>query len=447
MAHRPTIIRPSHQTPRKTPPTSKAMLALGMAIKASRPTPSRSQGGRIAVPRTPPPSVGSSRMRRSPSSRKGTTVRTQRTISSRTPRLNDPRFSSTPADGAANGARAASRCCWLGVSARGNGETTLRPARSTRRGCPSVLFSVTVVGPTVTSALPVTPAASQLTVACKPWRTLVVNCAWSPVLRVVTWKSRLLVTSAAAPAEMKADRKRTDRCMTSASWVGVGAPRAERCDLGGGHDRLVAVSKGLPLAERISVLGDVGGRFRPALHLELSEDGRDMVLDGFLGDVDVASDLRIGLALGQQGEDLAFPTGQPGDLSVPSQNRALPDPGKNLAGDGRIEQTFPLADTPHGADQLGRRRRFQHVSGRSGHDRGEQGIIVRVGREHQDIAGGDARLDLPGRLDATAAGEPDVHHHHVGLRSNGIGNRIWSGARFGHDPVVTLGIAARSMTC
>src|SRR6266480_4533498 len=433
MAHRPTIIRPSHQTPRKTPPTSKAMLALGMAIKASTPIPSRSHGGRIAVPRTPPPSVGSSRMRRSPNSRKGTTVRTQRTISSRTALLTDPRFSSAPADGAANGALAASRCCWLGVSARGNGETTLSPATSTRRGCPSVLFSVKVVGPTVTSALPVTPAASQLTVACKPWRTLVVNCAWSPVLPVVTWKSRLLVTSAAAPV-MKAHRKRTDRCMTSASWVGVGAPRAERCDLGGGHDRLVAVSKGLPLAERVSVLGDVGGRFRPALYLELSEDGGDMVLDGFLGDVDVAGDLRIGLALGQQGEDLGFPTGQPRELFVPCQNRALSDPGENLAGDGRIEQALALADTPYGADQLDRRRRFQHVSGRSGHDRGEQGIIVRVGREHQDIAGGDARLDLPGRLDAAAAGEPDIHHHNVGLRANGAGNRIWSGARFGHDP-------------
>src|SRR5207237_8138403 len=154
-------------------------------------------------------------------------------------------------------------------------------------------------------------------------RTVVVNCGWSPVLRVVTWKARLLVTSAAAPVEMKADRKRTDRCMTSASWVGVGAPRAERCDLGGGHDRLVAVSKGLPLAERISVLGDVGGRFRPALHLELSEDGGDMVLDGFLGDVDVARDLRIGLALGPPGEDLGFPNSQPRALLVPCQYPAL----------------------------------------------------------------------------------------------------------------------------
>src|SRR5438309_11830822 len=111
---------------------------------------------------------------------------------------------------------------------------------------------------------------------------------------------------------MKAHRKRTDRCMTSASWVGVGAPRAERCDLGGGHDRLVAVSKGLTLAERISGLGDIGGRFRPALHLELSEDGPDMVLDGFLGDVDVASDLGNGLALGEYCEDRGFPTSQPG---------------------------------------------------------------------------------------------------------------------------------------
>src|SRR5438094_10119442 len=101
--------------------------------------------------------------------------------------------------------------------------------------------------------------------------------------------------------------------------------------LGGGHDRLVAVSKGLPLAERVSVVGDIGGRFRPALHLELSEDGGDMVLDGFLGDVDVASDLRIGLALGQQGEDLGFATGPPPELFVPCQNRTLAAPGENPA--------------------------------------------------------------------------------------------------------------------
>src|SRR5437763_1574505 len=36
MAHRPTIIRPSHQTPRKTPPTSKAMLSLGLIQRQGR---------------------------------------------------------------------------------------------------------------------------------------------------------------------------------------------------------------------------------------------------------------------------------------------------------------------------------------------------------------------------------------------------------------------------
>src|SRR3979411_2010223 len=102
-----------------------------------------------------------------------------------------------------------------------------------------------------------------------------------------------------------------------------GSAKGRKMRLRGGQARLVAVSKDPPLSERVSVLSHVGGCFRPALYLELAEDGGHMVLDGFLGEVDVARDLCIGRALGQKGEDLGFSPRQPREFFVPPQNRAL----------------------------------------------------------------------------------------------------------------------------
>src|SRR5205807_10227399 len=51
------------------------------------------------------------------------------------------------------------------------------------------------------------------------------------------------------------------------------------------------------------VAGHVGGGLGPAADLELGEDGRDVVLDRLLGQLEADPDLAVGVALGDHRQD------------------------------------------------------------------------------------------------------------------------------------------------
>src|SRR6185437_16922910 len=58
--------------------------------------------------------------------------------------------------------------------------------------------------------------------------------------------------------------------------------------------------------------GRVGGGLSPALHAQLGEQGRYIVLDRLLGEEEALADLPVGQALADQLQDLLFLLGEPG---------------------------------------------------------------------------------------------------------------------------------------
>ena len=69
--------------------------------------------------------------------------------------------------------------------------------------------------------------------------------------------------------------------------------------------------------------GQVGGGFGAAGDLELGQDAGDVVLDRLLGQAELAGDLAVGAALGDQGEDALLLGGEAGQLLVLEQVLAL----------------------------------------------------------------------------------------------------------------------------
>jgi hypothetical protein len=93
--------------------------------------------------------------------------------------------------------------------------------------------------------------------------------------------------------------------------------------------------------------------------------------------VQILSDLLVRLSIGDQLKDPLLLGRQAGQLLVLHQVLALSQPVQDAPGDGGVEQAFTLAHRPDRSNQLASPDLLEDVTGRSGHDRREQGLVVR----------------------------------------------------------------------
>src|SRR6266540_4879832 len=185
------------------------------------------------------------------------------------------------------------------------------------------------------------------------------------------------------------------------------------------------------------VAGEVGGGLSPPGHLELGQDARDVVLDRLLGEAEFFADLLVGLAVGHQLQDPLLLGREAGQLLVLHQVLALAEAVQDALGDGRVQQALALAHGPNGPDQFAPLDLLQDIAGGSGHDRGEEGVVVGERGQNQDLDLWAAGLDLSSGLDPAPVGEAHVHDYDVGTSALGLFDRVTHGAGLaGHNDVL-----------
>jgi hypothetical protein len=86
------------------------------------------------------------------------------------------------------------------------------------------------------------------------------------------------------------------------------------------------------------VLGDERSCLSPTFEIQLCENRADIVLDGLVGQEDLACDLLVRLAFGDEEQDLALLGREPRELVLRLAAGDLPDALEYPFGDRRIEQ-------------------------------------------------------------------------------------------------------------
>ena len=92
------------------------------------------------------------------------------------------------------------------------------------------------------------------------------------------------------------------------------------------------------------MLGHERGGLRATLEVELGEDRTDVVLDRLLGQEDLAGDLAVGLALGDEGQDAPLLLRQLGVLVRLPVGGDAADPVQDLGRDGRVQEGLAAGD-------------------------------------------------------------------------------------------------------
>ncbi len=88
--------------------------------------------------------------------------------------------------------------------------------------------------------------------------------------------------------------------------------------------------------------------------------------------------------------------------------------GHQAGGGARVEHGLPGGERAHRGDEVGAADLLQHVSGRSGHDRVQQCLLVVEGGEDQAGELGHARAQLTADGHAVSVRQPHVEDRHVG---------------------------------
>src|SRR3569833_2331872 len=152
---------------------------------------------------------------------------------------------------------------------------------------------------------------------------------------------------------------------------------------------------------------------------ELVQHRRHVVLHGLLRQEQPLRDLPVGQAFGDQ---VQHPPLLRAELLVPrvrGRDVLAAQLVHHRRGQRGVQQRAADGDRADRVDQRPAGHLLEHVPGRARHDRTEERVVVRIGREHQ--AGRrrrDGRADLAAHLDALAVRQPDVEDRDVraGLR-------------------------------
>ena len=183
----------------------------------------------------------------------------------------------------------------------------------------------------------------------------------------------------------------------------------------GTDGRLASSRRRLPgrvISPLLGEAGGVDGGLGTALHPELRKQVRHVVLDRLLGQVNLLRDLTVREPVGDEVEDVALLGAQLGESLV--LLRALAQPFEHLRRYGRIQQRLAFRDEPHGSHDLIALDLLEEITGRAGHDRVEQGLVVGERRKHEAPDLGIPGTDLAADLHSVAVGKADVEQRDIG---------------------------------
>src|SRR6266566_26028 len=171
-------------------------------------------------------------------------------------------------------------------------------------------------------------------------------------------------------------------------------------------ERLVEWDQALLQAED-GGLGAVG-------EVQLGQDAGDVGLDGLLADRQGPSDLAVGAAVGQGGQDLPLARGQV--VQWPATDRGLADLADQPGGDPGLQHALATGGGPHRGDDLVDAGGLGQVGERAGADRGQKVLVVLRGGEHEHLGGGPVLLDPREHADAVQSRHEQVQQHHGRLQ-------------------------------
>src|SRR6516164_105844 len=164
--------------------------------------------------------------------------------------------------------------------------------------------------------------------------------------------------------------------------------------------------------------------------LEFGEDVGYVVADGFGAEEQLAGDVGVAAALGEQRQDLAFAFGQFGECGLLPRRGAgevVQDPLR----DGGAEDGFAVGDAADGPFDLLFAGAFEQVAAGAGAHRLEDGGVVVEHGQDQDVDVGAGLGERAGGVDAVAFGHVDVHDQHVWLKLFGQLDGLLAGGGLG----------------
>ena len=182
--------------------------------------------------------------------------------------------------------------------------------------------------------------------------------------------------------------------------------------------------------------GERGGLGTPA-HAQLGQEVGDVVLDRLLGEEQLRSDLPVGLAVGDQGQDLPLSVGQLVD--VVGVGLVASDAVDDPACRGRVDERPSVRHGANGADQLVAVDLLEQVPRRAGQDGLGQRLLVGERREHETGHVGLGGADLAADLHTVAVGEAYIEDGDVGADELGDGRGVDRRPRVADDLDVVLG--------
>ena len=145
-----------------------------------------------------------------------------------------------------------------------------------------------------------------------------------------------------------------------------------------------------------------------------------------LRDDQVAGDLRVGQAAGDQGQHFRFPVGElPQLLAVGSAGCAHPGEfGDEALGHSGGQQRVAGRDDPDRVGEFAGRGVLEQEAARSPPQRLVDVVVQVEGGQHQDLRGGPEGGDLPGGLQAVHHRHADIHQDHVRTQLRGARDRF-----------------------
>src|ERR1019366_3297012 len=184
----------------------------------------------------------------------------------------------------------------------------------------------------------------------------------------------------------------------------------------------------------------------PGVNLQLLENIAHVILHRVLGDKQLLGDVAVVHPPRNELEHLHFPVGQPGCRELPGPLLFLVaageagELGQQLSCHGRVDQRLAAVHRPHCVRHLVKREILEQIAAGSRADCLEEVSLLVADREHDYLGAGRDLLHGPARLDAAAAGHPDIHQDDVGERLPGLLHRLGAVTGLAHQLDVRLSV-------